>query len=288
MSEENLVGGKVNVDKYMTLLQSESDLKVKLQQLFQKMKEVEAEDKAEIARLEELLRKQEQGVSSDNGDSLKLSAEINSLKMSLGTANSKLNSCRNAYTNLEKEIQDKEQQTQELQKMKETEVEDKAEIARLEELLRKQEQGASSDNGDSLKLSAEINSLKMDLETANSKLDNCRNAYTNLEDETQNKAQQIYKLKKELEQSGAVNVAEVKLTQQTTQQQEHSKKDDLALISGVGPKLKAKMYKEGITQFAQIAAWKADDIREFDDKLSFKGRIKRDDWVKQAKELMKK
>ena len=288
MSEENLVGGKVNVDKYMTLLQSESDLKVKLQQLFQKMKEVEAEDKAEIARLEELLRKQEQGVSSDNGDSLKLSAEINSLKMSLGTANSKLNSCRNAYTNLEKEIQDKEQQTQELQKMKETEVEDKAEITRLEELLRKQEQGASSDNGDSLKLSAEINSLKMDLETANSKLDNCRNAYTNLEDETQNKAQQIYKLKKELEQSGAVNVAEVKLTQQTTQQQEHSKKDDLALISGVGPKLKAKMYKEGITQFAQIAAWNADDIREFDDKLSFKGRIKRDDWVKQAKELMKK
>ena len=288
MSEENLVGGKVNVDKYMTLLQSESDLKVKLQQLFQKMKEVEAEDKAEIARLEELLRKQEQGASSANGDSLKLSAEINSLKMSLGTANSKLNSCRNAYTNLEKEIQDKEQQTQELQKMKETEVEDKAEITRLEELLRKQEQGASSDNGDSLKLSAEINSLKMDLETANSKLDNCRNAYTNLEDETQNKAQQIYKLKKELEQSGAVNVAEVKLTQQTTQQQEHSKKDDLALISGVGPKLKAKMYKEGITQFAQIAAWNADDIREFDDKLSFKGRIKRDDWVKQAKELMKK
>jgi len=55
MSEDNLVGGKVNVEKYMALLQSESDLKEKLQQLFLKMKKTEEENKAEIARLQALL-----------------------------------------------------------------------------------------------------------------------------------------------------------------------------------------------------------------------------------------
>ena len=44
MSDENLVGGKVNVEKYMELLKSESDLKEKLQQLFLKMKKMEKED----------------------------------------------------------------------------------------------------------------------------------------------------------------------------------------------------------------------------------------------------
>ncbi|NNL18520.1 MAG: 50S ribosomal protein L21, partial [Boseongicola sp.] len=37
--------------------------------------------------------------------------------------------------------------------------------------------------------------------------------------------------------------------------------------------------------FAQIAAWGADDIAEFDEKLSFKGRIEREGWVEQAKAL---
>ncbi|PSL21859.1 NADH-quinone oxidoreductase subunit E [Shimia abyssi] len=61
--------------------------------------------------------------------------------------------------------------------------------------------------------------------------------------------------------------------------------DDLKQLKGVGPKLEEKLHAAGVTTFAQIAAWGADDIAEMDDKLSFKGRIERDGWVEQAKTL---
>ena len=65
------------------------------------------------------------------------------------------------------------------------------------------------------------------------------------------------------------------------------KADDLKLISGVGPVLEKKLNALGVTQWAQVAAFKKADITKLDDALSFKGRIERDDWVKQAKALAK-
>ncbi len=61
--------------------------------------------------------------------------------------------------------------------------------------------------------------------------------------------------------------------------------DDLKQLSGVGPALEKKLHANGVTTFAQIAAWGAADIAEFDEKLSFKGRIEREGWVDQAKAL---
>ncbi|MEZ5779750.1 MAG: 50S ribosomal protein L21 [Paracoccaceae bacterium] len=61
--------------------------------------------------------------------------------------------------------------------------------------------------------------------------------------------------------------------------------DDLKQLSGVGPALEKKLHEAGVTSFAQIAGWKKADIAEFDEKLSFQGRIERDDWVAQAKKL---
>ncbi|SHJ66059.1 NADH dehydrogenase subunit E [Shimia gijangensis] len=61
--------------------------------------------------------------------------------------------------------------------------------------------------------------------------------------------------------------------------------DDLKQLKGVGPALEKKLHENGVTSFAQIAAWGADDIVDMDDKLSFKGRIERDGWVEQAKTL---
>ncbi|NKB29716.1 MAG: 50S ribosomal protein L21 [Rhodobacteraceae bacterium] len=63
--------------------------------------------------------------------------------------------------------------------------------------------------------------------------------------------------------------------------------DDLTQISGVGPVIVKKLNALGITSFAQIAAWTADEVADFDEKLSFKGRIDRDDWITQAKKLAK-
>ena len=63
--------------------------------------------------------------------------------------------------------------------------------------------------------------------------------------------------------------------------------DDLKKISGVGPKLEEKLNGLGIFHYWQIAGFTEDDIAKVDDELNFKGRIERDDWVGQAKTLMK-
>ena len=61
--------------------------------------------------------------------------------------------------------------------------------------------------------------------------------------------------------------------------------DDLKKISGVGPKLEGTLNSIGVYHFWQIAEWGPEEIAFMDDKLSFKGRIERDDWIKQATEF---
>jgi predicted flap endonuclease-1-like 5' DNA nuclease len=62
--------------------------------------------------------------------------------------------------------------------------------------------------------------------------------------------------------------------------------DDLRRIKGVGPKLVALLNGLGVTSYAQIAAWSDADIDRMDAQMgSFAGRIRRDNWVEQAKLL---
>jgi predicted flap endonuclease-1-like 5' DNA nuclease len=62
--------------------------------------------------------------------------------------------------------------------------------------------------------------------------------------------------------------------------------DDLNLIVGVGPVLERMLHNLGVTTFRQIARWSERDIAEFDAKLpEFPGRIVRDQWTTQAREL---
>jgi len=63
--------------------------------------------------------------------------------------------------------------------------------------------------------------------------------------------------------------------------------DDLKLISGVGPKIENTLNSLGIYTFEQVAGWKKAEREWVDGYLKFKGRIDRDDWVKQAKALSK-
>ncbi len=58
--------------------------------------------------------------------------------------------------------------------------------------------------------------------------------------------------------------------------------DDLKRISGVGPKLEGTLHEIGVFHFDQIAAWGPAEIAFMDDRLSFKGRIERDNWIEQA------
>ncbi len=64
------------------------------------------------------------------------------------------------------------------------------------------------------------------------------------------------------------------------------KGDDLKLIWGVGPKLEQMLNTMGIWHFDQIAAWTAKELAWVDERLEgFKGRARRDGWIKQAKKL---
>ncbi|HEY7945165.1 MAG: hypothetical protein ACHP7M_13930 [Burkholderiales bacterium] len=62
--------------------------------------------------------------------------------------------------------------------------------------------------------------------------------------------------------------------------------DDLKLIVGIGPVLERMLHNLGIMSFQQIARWTDRDIADFDSRLpEFPGRIRRDQWVTQAKAL---
>lgn len=64
------------------------------------------------------------------------------------------------------------------------------------------------------------------------------------------------------------------------------KADDLKLIKGIGPKLELLCHKLGFYHFDQIAHWTDAEIAWVDENLEgFKGRVTRDEWVKQARDL---
>ena len=62
--------------------------------------------------------------------------------------------------------------------------------------------------------------------------------------------------------------------------------DDLKKIKGIGPKLEKLCNSLGFYHFDQIAGWSADEVAWVDANLEgFKGRVTRDNWVEQAKQL---
>ncbi|MGR3803580.1 NADH-quinone oxidoreductase subunit NuoE [Marinibacterium profundimaris] len=64
------------------------------------------------------------------------------------------------------------------------------------------------------------------------------------------------------------------------------KPDDLKMIKGVGPKLEELLHEMGFYHFDQIASWTEAEIAWVDENLEgFRGRVSRDDWVSQAKQL---
>ena len=65
-----------------------------------------------------------------------------------------------------------------------------------------------------------------------------------------------------------------------------AEKDDLKLISGIGPVLEGKLNGAGITTYQQIAALTDAEIERLESEvINFSGRIHRDDWIGQAKTL---
>ena len=62
--------------------------------------------------------------------------------------------------------------------------------------------------------------------------------------------------------------------------------DDLTRINGIGPTNAGKLIEAGVSSFAQIAAWSSEEEEEFGERFAFPGRVEREEWVKQAKQLI--
>jgi len=62
-------------------------------------------------------------------------------------------------------------------------------------------------------------------------------------------------------------------------------KDNLQLIKGVGKVLEALLNETGIYHFDQIANFTSEEVRWLDNSMSFPGRIEREEWISQAKDL---
>ncbi len=61
--------------------------------------------------------------------------------------------------------------------------------------------------------------------------------------------------------------------------------DDLKKLTGLGPAMEKKLIAAGVTTYAQIASFSADDIARVEEETGLKGRFERDNWIEQAKEL---
>jgi predicted flap endonuclease-1-like 5' DNA nuclease len=63
------------------------------------------------------------------------------------------------------------------------------------------------------------------------------------------------------------------------------KPDNLRRLIGIGPVNEKLLKGQGVTTFAQIAAWTTADIERIEHALQFGGRVERERWVEQAKLL---
>lgn len=66
-----------------------------------------------------------------------------------------------------------------------------------------------------------------------------------------------------------------------------SGQDKLSTIKGIGPVIERQLNELGVYQFEQIASWTTEQELWIGSKLAFPKRVTREEWVKQAKELVK-
>ena len=79
-------------------------------------------------------------------------------------------------------------------------------------------------------------------------------------------------------------IADRKMVEMTTRTEEE--KDDLKMINGIGPALEGKLNAAGFCAYRQIANLTDADVNRLEaEVIHLSGRIRRDDWIGQAKAL---
>ncbi|MCP5016379.1 MAG: hypothetical protein GY938_14105 [Ketobacter sp.] len=79
---------------------------------------------------------------------------------------------------------------------------------------------------------------------------------------------------------------EFKVKKTKSTEKEEGAHDDLTAIRGIGPAIAKKLTAHGIQSYAQLAALDDQEIAKLEGSIiKFSGRIKREDWIGQAKKL---
>jgi len=81
-------------------------------------------------------------------------------------------------------------------------------------------------------------------------------------------------------------LAELEGAQPEQVEQPDSGGDDLTTITGIGPRIAEVLNSLGIWTYSQIADWQPEHETWIENHLSFKGRVSRENWVGQAKDLL--
>lgn len=139
---------------------------------------------------------------------------------------------------------------------------------------------------------------------------------TNDSDEVENKASetvQVQETQQEAEKDVKEEIAEKKVSEEKNTQVQEAKveelreeepvlsdtdapelftevpesgQDKLSTIRGIGPVIEKQLNELGIYQFEQIASWTKEQELWIGSKIAFPKRVMREEWVKQAKELV--
>src|SRR5664280_42344 len=116
------------------------------------------------------------------------------------------------------------------------------------------------------------------------------NRIVNLDAEIFNLKEDLSNKDKEIEDLIMVNISERKhlLDYKSFGIASESEKDDLKMISGIGPFIEERLNALDIYTFRQISNFSPQDIEAINDAIEyFSGRIERDEWVAQALELVR-
>ena len=62
--------------------------------------------------------------------------------------------------------------------------------------------------------------------------------------------------------------------------------DDMSKLNGIGPQVVQKLNDAGIFHYWQLAAMKPEDATALDRDLKLNGRLDREGWINQARELL--
>lgn len=203
-----------------------------------------------------------------NEEIVELRSKLNLAELSAGDSMSKLNEVQSVYKDIDEEmvilrtkLEDTDSLQQEIELMK-------VKVSRLEFSLKESERK-------SLLLDDKEADIEFKLKEYNL--------------ESNNKDLEIKLLKGRLVEADqrALDSTIKAIKPKFLKQADNGIPDNLQLIKGVGAKLNEVLNELGVFHFYQIASWEEKEVAWVNDYLAFSGRIQRDEWIKQAKLLMK-